>query len=160
MTGRDDVAAVAAVNASLYAAVESGDLDLMNATWLDGADADAVVCVHPGWSPLVGRTDVLRSWAAVMAGTPYIQFILTDVRIVVRGDVAVVSCTENILTGMDDPGSGEPTGFAGGRVAATNVLRRSSGGWRLWSHHSSPVLGDRDGDPFRRGEADDDEGDE
>ena len=159
MIVRDEVAAVEAVNTALYAAVESGDLDLMNAVWLDGPDADALVCVHPGWSPLLGRTDVLRSWAAVMAGTPYIQFILTDLRVVVRGDTAIVSCTENILTGMDDPGSGEPAGFAGGRVAATNVFRRTSTGWRMWSHHSSPVLGDRDGDPFAPGRDEDDDED-
>ena len=38
------------------------------------------VCVHPGWPPVPRPGQVLRSWALVMAGTPYIQFFLTDVR--------------------------------------------------------------------------------
>lgn len=156
MTARgDDTSAIEAANTALYAAVESGDLDLMGAVWLDGADADAVTCVHPGWATLRGRGAILRSWAAIMAGTPYIQFFLTDLTVTVRGDVAMVSCTENILTGVDDPGNGQPSGFAGGRVAATNVFRRTAAGWRLWSHHASPVLGDADASPFVREEPDD-----
>jgi hypothetical protein len=31
-------------------------------------------------------------------------------------------------------------GLAGGRAVATNVFRRTTGGWRLWLHHASPVL--------------------
>ena len=70
------------------------------AVWLDGPHADEVVCVHPGWPPLRGRATVLRSWSMIMANTPYIQFVLTDVDVNVAGDVAVVTCAENILTGM------------------------------------------------------------
>jgi ketosteroid isomerase-like protein len=134
---RDAASAVEAANTSLYTAVESADLDLMGALWLDGPEAESVVCVHPGWPPLHGRSEVLRSWAAIMAGTPYVQFFLTDVEVSVHGDAAVVTCTENVLTGGD---GGASFGFPGGRVAATNVFRRSDGGWRLWVHHASPVL--------------------
>lgn len=134
-----DRRSVEKLNASLYSAIESGDLDLMGAVWLDGEAAADAVCVHPGWPALRGRSEVLRSWAAIMAGTPYIQFFLTDVEVAVYGDTAVVTCTENILTGVDEEGDGPPT-FAGGKVAATNVFRRTTGGWRLWVHHSSPVM--------------------
>lgn len=151
VSGRlDEAGALEAANTALYAALESGDLDLLGAVWLDGPDADTVVCVHPGWSPLRGRTDVLRSFVAIMAGTPYIQFFVTDQVVTLRGDVGVVSCTASVLTGLDDPGSGAPSGFAGGRVAATNVFRRTPSGWRLWSHHASPVIGDGEGSPFSR----------
>ena len=73
-----------------------------------------------------------------MAGTTYIQFFLTDVRTSVVGDVGVVSCAENILTG--DGGAGEGGGLSGGRVVTTNVFRRTPDGWRAWVHHASPVL--------------------
>jgi ketosteroid isomerase-like protein len=136
----NDVRAVNSANRALYAAVESGDLDLMGAVWLDGAYADDVVCVHPGWAPLRGRSEVMRSWAAIMAGTSYIQFFLTDVVVRVTDDIALVTCAENILTGTDDAGDG--LGFAGGRVVATNLFRRTSDGWRLWVHHASPVVPD------------------
>lgn len=137
----DDVRAVEEANLALYAAVESADLDAMSLLWADGEHAGSAVCVHPGWPPVVGRTEVLRSWALVMAGTSYIQFILTDVRTSVVGDVGVVSCAENILTGMDaDVGDGEGGGLSGGRVVTTNVFRRTPEGWRAWVHHASPVL--------------------
>jgi uncharacterized protein (TIGR02246 family) len=119
-------------NAELYAAFESGDLDRMSSLW---DDADDVVCVHPGWPMLRGRAGVLRSWALIMANTSYIQFFLTDVTASVRGDLAVVTCTENILTAVEDDDSGDS------RAVATNVFRRRDGRWRLWVHHGSPVLG-------------------
>ncbi len=88
---------VAAANAALYEAFETADVDRMSRVW-DEVDPDAVVCVHPGWPMLRGRDTVLRSWSAVMAGTDYIQFFLTDVQVTVLGDTAIVTCQENVLT--------------------------------------------------------------
>jgi ketosteroid isomerase-like protein len=121
-----------AVNAALYEAFERADVDRMERVWDDVAP-DAVVCVHPGWPMLRGREQVLRSWSAVMAGTEYIQFFLTDVRVHVRGDVAVVTCTENVLTGSIASGGA-------GAAVATNVFRRREDGWKLQVHHAGPLL--------------------
>jgi len=129
-----DVAAVEEANARFYAAFEHGDLDAMRAVWV--ADSHAV-CIHPGWNPVIGAAAVDRSWAVVMANTPYIQFILTDVEVTVRGDVASVTCTENVLAAAEDEST---PGFAGGKAVSTNVFLRVEGGWRLWIHHASPVL--------------------
>ena len=137
MTADADVREVEAVNRALYAAVENADLDAMTALWAPDTEGQTAVCVHPGWPPVLGHAHVLRSWALVMAGTPYIQFFLTDVRTQVLGDVAVVTCAENILTGM---GGSADDGFSGGRVVTTNVFRRTRGGWVAMVHHASPVL--------------------
>jgi ketosteroid isomerase-like protein len=83
---------------------------------------------------LRGRDHVLRSWSAVMAGTEYIQFFLTDVQVSVLGDTAVVTCTENVLTEVSETGQNA-------QVVATNVLVRRPDGWRVQVHHGSPVLG-------------------
>ncbi len=123
---------VEAANAALYAAFETADVDAMQDVW-DDVDPGALVCVHPGWPMLRGRSAVLRSWSAVMAGTEYIQFFLTDVHVTVVGDSAVVTCTENVLTSAD---VGENAS-----VVATNVFVRRPDGWRLQVHHGSPVLG-------------------
>lgn len=129
-----DQRAVEAANLAMYQAFEAADVDRMAAVW-DDVDPDTVVCVHPGWPMLRGRDHVLRSWSAVMAGTDYIQFFLTDVSISVLGDTAVVTCTENVLTEVTESGSGA------GAVVATNVLVRRADGWRVQVHHGSPVLG-------------------
>lgn len=127
-----DVVEVAVANAALYAAFEAADVDAMERIW-DDAEPAALVCVHPGWPMLRGRQGVLRSWSAVMAGTDYVQFFLTDLEIVIDGDTAVVTCTENVLTSVD-VGEGSAT-------VTTNVFRRRPAGWRLQVHHGSPVLG-------------------
>jgi ketosteroid isomerase-like protein len=77
-----------------------------------------------------------------MANSPFLQFVLTDVEVAVHGDVAVVTCGENILAGMPEVAEPLPTGsgLSGGLAVATNVFRRDPGGWRLWVHHASPVL--------------------
>jgi uncharacterized protein (TIGR02246 family) len=124
---------VEAANAALYEALESADVDRMAAVW-DEADPEALVCVHPGWPMLRGRAQVLRSFSAIMANTPYIQFFLTDVDVRVAGDTAVVTCTENILTAVSQDASSA-------QAVATNVFRRRPEGWRLQVHHGSPVMG-------------------
>ena len=130
----DTLREVTAVNAAFYEAIESADLDTMQDLWVDDPEA---VCVHPGALPVRGTSAIHRSWALIMANTPYIQFFLTDVEVHLRDDVASVTCTENVLTGDERTG---PDAFGGGRAVATNVLVRTADGWRLWIHHASPVL--------------------
>ncbi|MCW2725280.1 MAG: hypothetical protein JWN35_2201 [Frankiales bacterium] len=130
-------AEVEAANTALYEALESADAQRMAALW-DESEPDAVVCVHPGWPMLRGRSHVLRSFSAIMANTPYIQFFLTDVQVHVEGSdlgaAAIVTCTENILTAVTETDSAAQT-------VSTNVFRRRADGWRLQVHHGSPVMG-------------------
>jgi len=125
---------VEAVNAAFYQAFESADLDMMLDLWLEDPET---LCVHPGALPVRGTSAINRSWALIMANTPYIQFFLTDVEVSVLAGVASVTCTENVLTGDDRTG---PDAFGGARAVATNVFVRTEQGWRLWIHHASPVL--------------------
>jgi ketosteroid isomerase-like protein len=139
--GSPDRTEVERANAAYYAAFEAGDLDAMRALWLDD---ETTVCVHPGADPVRGTGPVGRSWALVMAHTPYIQFILTDIDVALRGDVASVTCTENVLTADATTGT---DAFGGARAVATNVFVRVPEGWRLWIHHASPVLSPADDEP-------------
>ena len=140
MTDAKERAAVERVNAAFYEAFENADLDTMRDLWLDHEES---LCVHPGALPVRGTAAISRSWALIMANTPYIQFFLTDVEVSVRGEVASVTCTENVLTADDRAG---PDGFGGARAVATNVFVRTPEGWRLWIHHASPVLSGPDHD--------------
>ncbi|MER5951759.1 nuclear transport factor 2 family protein [Streptomyces sp. NPDC001904] len=157
MTGTD-TQAVDTANRSFYEAQERGDFEELTSLWLapedvsyaedadpDDAEDTSISCVHPGWPVLTGRGEVLRSYALIMANTEYIQFFLTDVRISVVGDTAMVTCTENILSGGPAPEDSDELGpLVGQRVVATNVFRRTRDGWKLWSHHASPVLAESD----------------
>ncbi|MEU9715695.1 nuclear transport factor 2 family protein [Streptomyces sp. NPDC047976] len=137
---RTDIEAVEEANTAFYAAMEQGDFDTLSALWLE----DEISCVHPGWPVLSGRGEVLRSYALIMSHTEYIQFFLTDTKVALIGDTALVTCTENILSGGPAPEAGELGPLVGQLVVATNVFRRTPEGWRLWSHHGSPVLTDSD----------------
>ncbi|WP_406420535.1 nuclear transport factor 2 family protein [Streptomyces sp. NBC_00842] len=134
-----DIAAVEQANTAFYEAMERGDLDELSGLWLPGENL-TVSCVHPGWPVLSGRSEVLRSYALIMANTEYIQFFLTDVGVSMTGDTALVTCTENILSGGPAEDGGELGPLVGQLVVATNVFRRTENGWKLWSHHGSPVL--------------------
>jgi ketosteroid isomerase-like protein len=133
-----DAADVVHANAEFYAAIEAGDVERIARSW---QDTDDVVCVHPGWAPVYGRSRVLRSWAVILANTAYLQFFPTDVSVSVDGDIALVSFEHSVLTRITDTegGLGETA-----RVVATNVFRRCDDGWRLWIHHASPVLSTTD----------------
>ncbi|WP_051741671.1 nuclear transport factor 2 family protein [Kitasatospora sp. MBT66] len=144
-----DREAVLEANRALYEALENGDQEAVEDAWLGAGEADdkgGVVCVHPGWPVLRGRAQVTRSYMLIMANTEYIQFILTDEEVEVQGDVALVTCTENILSGGEAEEEGELGPLVGGKVVSTNLFRRTPAGWKLWSHHGSPVLTSADED--------------
>jgi len=122
-------------NARFYRAFEALDLRAMDEVWGHGAH---VKCVHPGWPLLTGWEAVRASWEAIFANTQEMSFTLTDVRVTEAGDLAWVTCTENILSESD------------GRVGVTSILAtnvfergpgREGGGWRMVHHHASHVLG-------------------
>jgi ketosteroid isomerase-like protein len=152
-----DVEQVEAANTAFYEAMERGDFEALSALWLDPsdlgvdeeyhdpADTGVISCVHPGWPVLTGRGEVLRSYALIMANTDYIQFFLTDVHVSVTRDTALVTCTENILSGGPAPEGDDELGpLVGQLVVATNAFCRTPDGWKLWSHHASPVMAETD----------------
>ncbi|MBY8888744.1 nuclear transport factor 2 family protein [Streptomyces sp. PTM05] len=139
---RADHEAVERANQAFYDAVEAGDLEVLGELLLDGEQGESVSVVHPGWPVLRGRGHVLRSYALIMANTDYMQFFLTDVEIAMADGTAIVTCSENILSGGPAQEDGSAGELVGGLVVATNVFRRTPEGWRLWSHHGSPVLSD------------------
>ncbi|MEU8824423.1 nuclear transport factor 2 family protein [Streptomyces sp. NPDC048636] len=157
MTSLTDRERVARANTALYEAMEQGDHEALERLWLAAPDTE-VSCVHPGWPVLRGRGEVLRSYALIMANTDYIQFFLTDVEVSVLADTALVTCTENILSGAPAEEEGELGPLVGQLVVATNVFRRTDDGWKVWSHHGSPVLAESDDNGPEGPEGPDDDG--
>ncbi len=120
-----EIEAVRAANRRYYEAFEARDLDEMSDVWQHDDD---VVCTHPGWKTLHGWGAVAGSWFVLFGGPERLQFILTEERIRVSGEVAWVTVDENLI--------GE---HVGATVAAVNIFRRVGGAWRMVLHHGSPV---------------------
>jgi ketosteroid isomerase-like protein len=113
--------AVLAANRAFYAAFKKRDFNAMEQIWAVETPAS---CIHPGWSPLVGRQTVMASWRAILGSADPPQVDVSDARAVVSGNAAFVTCVEHL---------------ADGTVAATNVFVKESGEWRLVHHHGSPM---------------------
>jgi ketosteroid isomerase-like protein len=130
MTAPDEWRAAADVeeaNTRFYRAFETLDIEEMDRVWVHGEHA---CCVHPGWPLLRGWDAVRTSWQRIFANTGEMRFTLADVNVTVGGDLAWVTCTENILSEVN------------GRVAvtailATNLFERGADGWRIVHHHAS-----------------------
>jgi ketosteroid isomerase-like protein len=116
---------VLAANQAFYDAHELRDLDAMRAVW---EHSDRTVCTHPGWPILRTWPVIEESWRRILGGPGRNQFIVTNVEVALEGDLAWVSCDENLVA------SGST-----GTIAATNLFARSPNGWRLVVHHGSPV---------------------
>ena len=125
-----DLTAVERANASFYQAFETLDLARMDLVWSHG---EHVKCVHPGWPLLVGWGAIRASWATIFENTAEMRFTLSDVRASTSGDLAWVTCTENILSEVHGR-------FAVTSVLATNLFEHTTDGWRLVHHHASHVF--------------------
>ena len=105
-------------NADFYLAFAGGDLAAMERLWAQRAP---VACVHPGWSPLIGRDAVMASWRAILGAPPAIAADVADV--LVLGDTVLVVCREIIGDAV---------------LAASNLYVREDGVWRVAHHHAGP----------------------
>jgi ketosteroid isomerase-like protein len=114
--------AVLAANAAYYRAFAMADSDALERLWA----FDGITCVHPGWRPLVGREDVVRSYRDILAGAQSIPIVSTGEQVVLNGDFARVICIEQV---------GEVL------LAATNCFVRTGQGW-LMAHHQASQIAD------------------
>jgi ketosteroid isomerase-like protein len=125
-----DTADVLEANAAFYRAFEALDVVEMDRLW---AHDEHVRCVHPGWPLLCGWDAVRSSWQRIFDGTAEMRFTLSAVTVNVTGDVAWVTCTENILAEVGDRVSATA-------ILATNLFERIGTRWLLVHHHASHVL--------------------
>lgn len=127
MMAESSDSAVREANARFYDALERADMDQMADVWVTTDDA---VCAHPGRTPLRGWDSVRASWEAILGSGGNPQIIITEEEVTIRGSVAWVTATENMI-------SGGHTGAA----AALNVFEFDGTRWRMVVHHAGPVLG-------------------
>ena len=116
-----------AAEAAFYDAFERRDLDAMTALWDHEAE---VSCIHPGGPRLDDIETILDSWRAIFEGGQRLRFERVGVAPTAGTDVAVHCLYEVIRFGERFEQRGT--------VVATNVYRRTEGGWRMVIHHASP----------------------
>jgi ketosteroid isomerase-like protein len=120
-----DIEAVRAANDAFYAAFEARDRAAMASVW---EQSDRVACTHPGAPTLFGSDAVARSWQLIFGGGAVPQFIITEERVEVDGDVAWVAAVENMIIGE-----------ASGAGSVVNWFARGEDGWLMVGHHGAPI---------------------
>ena len=124
-----DLDGARAANAAFYQAFESLDPTAMVRVW---SRQGALLCVHPGWDPLVGPAHIMASWAAIFRNTGYMEIEFEELTADGDGDVAWLAGVERVRQAGD-------SGQARGEIAVINVFRREPSGWRMVAHHGSAV---------------------
>ena len=125
----DDSVEVEKINSRFYEAFESLSIEKMEAVWSHG---DNTVCVHPGWDLFTGWLAIRESWVRIFQNTEAIKFVITNTKIRVVNDIAIVVCLENIGSVID----GQNVKFG---VLATNIFERHNNKWLMIHHHGSTV---------------------
>jgi ketosteroid isomerase-like protein len=126
---KEDEILVQEINSEFYHAFENLSIERMERLW---KHEDNIVCIHPSWDLFTGWLAIRESWITVFRNTEMIKFIITNTRVRVFGNVAVVVCLENIETLVN----GEILRLG---VIATNVFEQIDNQWLLIHHHGSSV---------------------
>jgi len=116
-----DTDAILAANTAYYRAFSTGDAAAMGRIWAE----DGVSCVHPGWTPLIGRAAVIESYRGILTSPNRVHIAHREDTAIVTGDEGRVVCIE-IVEGS-------------ALLAATNFFRRIGGAWRMVHHQASPI---------------------
>jgi ketosteroid isomerase-like protein len=124
-------------NSIFYKAFESLSIEKMEEVW---KHSDDTICIHPGWEMFTSWTAIRESWIRIFENTRMIKFAITNIKIKVFQNIAMVVCLENIDTVIED----ENRIRMG--VIATNVFEKqnvnnhkSNNEWLMIHHHGSIV---------------------
>lgn len=132
----EDRAAVEAAHRALHAAWEANDPAALCALW---HESDDICCGYPGNEPAVGREGVYDHVHGALRAAPGLQFFFSHIAVSVWGDVARLTCVENMVT-ADSFAADAEQGSAFAKLAVTSIFICSDSGWKLRHHHTSPIL--------------------
>jgi SnoaL-like domain len=118
----DDELAVLNANDTFYQAFAGHDYRRMDDIW---ASERPISCIHPGWSPLLGRGPVMASWHAILRSEG-LKVEPLGARAFVSGDSAYVICYEGAQA--------RPP-----MLVATNVFAREGGAWKMVHHQAGQM---------------------
>ena len=80
---------------------------------------DNIVCFHPGWDLDTGWIAIRDSWIRIFQNTEMINFMITNTKIKIFENIAIVVCLENIETIVNE-------NHISMGVIATNIFKREN----------------------------------
>jgi len=119
-----DERALLEANENYYRAFISNDYQAMELLWDNDED---IAVIHPGWEPLHGYKNVMRSWKGILAGPGSQHLQCINAMSYIMHGTGFVICIERLPEGM---------------LAATNVFTSKKKGWKLVHHQAGPVAQD------------------
>ena len=106
------------LNEAFYEAFRERDLEAMDLLW---AIDSPVVCIHPGWSAITKREDIIDSWRGIFESPESPQIHCRRPQAFHMGDVVSIVCYEEM---------------EGGLLVATNMFRRCGAAVKLIHHQA------------------------
>ena len=124
---------IRAANQRFYDAFNTLDIGRMEDVW---ETSERALCVHPGWTPIVGWATIRESWVRIFDNANLMQFSVRYLNVVVQGDFGCVTCVEGVTSVVQ----GRAANFS---TFATNIFARQVSengevGWKMIAHHASP----------------------
>ena len=108
------------INEAFYQAFRARDLDAMEDLWAREAP---VVCIHPGWSAILDRGEIIETWQGIFENPEAPEIYCRSPKAIPLGDVTLVVCYEEMKSGL---------------LVAANIYRRESGGLKIVHHQAGP----------------------
>jgi ketosteroid isomerase-like protein len=126
---KTDEEEVLGVNRAFFQALESLDVEQMEAVWWH---EDWVQILHPGWELIVGWDEIRESWVDIFRSTVRMRVAISHPFVHVVGNAAWVSCRPEITYTSKE-------GFTTAAIDVLNIFVRRNGAWRIVHHHAALV---------------------
>ena len=113
---------VLSANAVFYKAFALRDMRAMENIWAKEARP---TCIHPGWAPLIGRKQVIKSWRTILSDGGIASIKCSNARAFLYGEYAYIICQEHLESSI---------------LSATNIFLKECETWKIIHHQASPSL--------------------
>ncbi len=117
-------------NEDFYEALATRDLEAMKRVWLTDKK---VGCIHPGWAIVRNWETIMKNWESLFNPEDQIDIKLSDISLELRGDMAWVTCIQEMVYIKRDPVTFKIS-------QSTNIFAKDSERWFMLIHHASPII--------------------